>query len=82
MHRGTLDKIKEYINQERETGFRYGSKYKSRDLVASFCLATATPQPLFYIYKIVARKNGVEVQYIKGLPEFNGYITNADGTGF
>jgi len=31
---------------------------------------TATPQPLFYIYKIVARKNDVEVQYIKELPDF------------
>ena len=35
----TLDEIKEYINQERKTGFQYGSKYKSHDLVPSFCLA-------------------------------------------
>ena len=35
----TLSEIKEYINQERETGFRYGSKYKSHDLVPSFYLA-------------------------------------------
>ena len=35
----TLDEIKAYINQERETGFRYGSKYRSYDLVPSFYLA-------------------------------------------
>lgn len=35
----TLDEIKEYINRERKTGFRYGSKYKSHDLIPSFYLA-------------------------------------------
>ena len=35
----TLDEIKEYINHERKTGFRYGSKYISHDLVPSFYLA-------------------------------------------
>ena len=35
----TLDEIKEYINQERKTGFRYGNKYKSHDLIPSFNLA-------------------------------------------
>lgn len=35
----TLDEIKKYIDQERKTGFRYGSKYKSHDLVPSFTLA-------------------------------------------
>ena len=35
----TLDEIKEYINQERKTGFRYGDKYKSHDLIPSFNLA-------------------------------------------
>ena len=35
----TLDKIREYIEQERKTGFRYGSKYRSHDLVPSFYLA-------------------------------------------
>lgn len=35
----TLDEIKNYIDQERKTGFRYGSKYKSHDLVPSFNLA-------------------------------------------
>ena len=35
----TLDKIKEYINQERKIGCRYGSKYRSHDLVPSFYLA-------------------------------------------
>ena len=35
----TLSEIKEYINQERETGFRYGSQYRSHDLVPSFHLA-------------------------------------------
>lgn len=34
----TLDEIKEYIKQGRKNGFRYGSKYKSHDLVPSFCL--------------------------------------------
>lgn len=34
----TLDEIKEYINQERKTGFQYGSKYRSHDLVPSFYL--------------------------------------------
>ncbi len=34
-----LDEIKEYINQERKTGFQYGGKYKSHDLVPSFYLA-------------------------------------------
>ncbi len=34
----TLDEIKEYINLERKTGFRYGSKYRSHDLVPSFYL--------------------------------------------
>lgn len=37
----TLDDIKEYINKERKTGFRYGDKYKSHDLVPSFCLVNA-----------------------------------------
>ena len=32
----TLDEIKEYIAKERETGFRFGSKYSSHDLVPSF----------------------------------------------
>ncbi len=35
----TLDEIKEYINQERKTGAKYGNKYKSHDLVPSFHLA-------------------------------------------
>ena len=35
----TLDEIKEYINHERKTGFRYGSKYRSHDLIPSFYLA-------------------------------------------
>ena len=35
----TLDEIKEYINQERNTGFQYGNKYRSHDLVPSFNLA-------------------------------------------
>ena len=35
----TLDEIKEYIHQERKTGFKYGSKYRSHDLVPSFYLA-------------------------------------------
>ena len=35
----TLEKIKEYINRERKTGFRYGNKYRSHDLVPSFYLA-------------------------------------------
>ena len=34
----TLDEIKEYINQEREAGFRSSGKYKSHDLVPSFYL--------------------------------------------
>ena len=34
----TLEEIKEYINQERETGFQYGNKYRSHDLVPSFYL--------------------------------------------
>ena len=33
-----LDEIKQYINQERETGFQYGNKYRSHDLVPSFYL--------------------------------------------
>jgi hypothetical protein len=32
----TLDEIKAYIARERETGFQYGSKYISYDLVPSF----------------------------------------------
>lgn len=32
----TLDEIKDYITKERKTGFRYGSKYSSHDLVPSF----------------------------------------------
>ncbi len=35
----TLDEIKDYINQKRETGFQYDSKYRSHDLVPSFYLA-------------------------------------------
>ena len=35
----TLDEIKEYINHERETGFRYNNKYRSHDLIPSFHLA-------------------------------------------
>ncbi len=35
----TLDEIKEYIDRERKTGFRYGRKYRSHDLVPSFLLA-------------------------------------------
>ena len=35
----TLEEIKEYIHQERKTGFQYGSKYRSHDLVPSFYLA-------------------------------------------
>ena len=35
----SLDKIREYIEQERKTGFQYGSKYRSHDLVPSFYLA-------------------------------------------
>ena len=35
----TLDEIKEYINQERKTGFQYGDKYKSHNLIPSFNLA-------------------------------------------
>ena len=31
--------LEEYIDQERKTGFRYGSKYWSHDLVPSFTLA-------------------------------------------
>ena len=34
----TLDEIKAYIDRERETGLRYGSKYRSHDLVPSFHL--------------------------------------------
>ena len=34
----TLEEIKEYIHRERKTGFRYGSKYRSHDLVPSFTL--------------------------------------------
>ena len=34
----TLDEIKEYINQVRRTGFQYGDKYRSHDLVPSFYL--------------------------------------------
>lgn len=34
-----LDEIKEYIHQERQTGFRYGGKYRSHDLAPSFYLA-------------------------------------------
>lgn len=33
----TLDEIKEYIAKERETGFRFGQKYFSHDLIPSFC---------------------------------------------
>ena len=32
----TADEVKEYIARERETGFRYGSEYRSHDLVPSF----------------------------------------------
>lgn len=32
----TLDEIKDYITKERETGFKYGSKYSSHDLAPSF----------------------------------------------
>ena len=32
----TLDEIKEYINQVRNTGIQYGIKYKSHDLIPSF----------------------------------------------
>ena len=35
----TLDQIKEYIEHERKTGFRYGRKYRSHDLIPSFYLA-------------------------------------------
>ena len=35
----TLDEIKEYIEHERKTGFRYGRKYRSHDLIPSFYLA-------------------------------------------
>ena len=34
----TLDEIKEYINDQRKSGIRYGSKYVSNDLVPSFYL--------------------------------------------
>lgn len=34
----SLDEIKEYINYKRKTGFRYGSKYRSHDLIPSFYL--------------------------------------------
>ena len=34
----TLDEIKAYIDQERETGLRYGEQYRSHDLVPSFYL--------------------------------------------
>ena len=34
----SLDEIKEYINQERKTGLRYGNQYKSHNLVPSFYL--------------------------------------------
>ena len=34
----TLEEIKEYIDHERKTGFQYGSKYRSHDLVPSFYL--------------------------------------------
>ena len=35
----TLAEIREYINKERRTGFQYGNRYKSHDLVPSFYLA-------------------------------------------
>ena len=35
----TLDEIKEYINQERKTGFQFGNRYKSHELIPSFNLA-------------------------------------------
>lgn len=35
----TLDEIREYIDHERKTGFGYGSKYTSHDLIPSFYLA-------------------------------------------
>ena len=35
----TLDEIKEYIHQEKKTGFQYDGKYRSHDLVPSFYLA-------------------------------------------
>lgn len=35
----TLGEVKEYIARERETGFRYGSEYRSHELVPSFVLA-------------------------------------------
>ena len=34
-----LAEIKEYIIREKKTDFRYGSKYRSYDLVPSFSLA-------------------------------------------
>lgn len=34
----TLDEIREYIERERKTGIRYGDRYRSHDLVPSFCL--------------------------------------------
>lgn len=34
----TVEEIKEYITREKEAGFRYGSKYRSHDLVPSFYL--------------------------------------------
>ena len=35
----TLEEIKEYIDHERKTGFQYGSRYRSHDLVPSFNIA-------------------------------------------
>ena len=35
----TLAEIKEYIIREKKAGFRYGSKYKSHNLVPSFQIA-------------------------------------------
>lgn len=32
----TVDEVKEYIARERETGFQYGNKHRSHDLVPSF----------------------------------------------
>ena len=36
LEKKALGEVKEYIAKERRTGFRYGSKYSSHDLVPSF----------------------------------------------
>lgn len=36
----TLDEIKRYIGQQRESGFRYGDSYRSHELIPSFYLTT------------------------------------------